>query len=403
MKYLLIIIIVIFYSIEMTAQTLEWTPMSSPNIGRADDISFFNENEGTMLEPNLGFLTTWNGGIDWRNELIDSTYKHNALFSVKPQYLYAAALNKKNGKGGFFVSNSKGFQWYHSPHIFNNALVELHFFDRETGIVMDDKDSVYYTDDFGQSFAFLYAFTQKINAFEMLGDRLWAVGESGAILYSDDNAANWTDISLKSTENINSIKFLENGDIVICGDAGFLAKSTDQGSTWEKKQLGNVTLHSVDFLDNKKGIVVGGNSESGACYITDDGGNNWLKESIPDAEYFDVAYKEESVAIAVGLFHESDDFAYGYISYGEKITDVKDYQTTSELRVYPNPAINYVVIEGTGVAKISLISANGQTIRYQDYQFGNQLNLEEIPTGVYYLKIDQCGSTKTQKITILAK
>ena len=387
----------------MTSQTLEWTPMSSPYIGRADDISFFNENEGTLLEPNLGFLTTWNGGVDWRNELIDSTYKHNALFSVKPQYLYAASMNKNNGKGGFFVSNSKGFQWYHSPHIFVNALVDLYFFDRETGIVIDDKDSVFYTSDFGQSFTFLYAFTQKINAFEMLGDRLWAVGERGAILYSDDKAANWTDISLQSTENINSIKLLENGDMVICGDGGFLAKSTDQGSTWEKKQLGNVTLHSVDFLDNKKGIVVGGNSDSGACYVTDDGGNNWLKEWIPVAEYFDVAYKEESVAIAVGLFHESEDFAYGYICYGEKVTDVEDYQTPSDLKVYPNPAINYVMVEGTGVAKISLISINGQTILNHEYQFGNQLDLDGIPAGVYYLKIGQSGSTTTQKITILSK
>ena len=82
------------------------------------------------------------------------------------------------------------------------------------------------------------------------------------------------------------------------------------------------------------------------------------------------------------------DFFTGKLSY-----DNVDDPTTGSLEVYPNPTKGPIKIELSTPSTIEIIDNQGKTIIHKDYDAGVAiLNLQGIPSGVYFIKMD--GVTK---------
>ena len=71
-----------------------------------------------------------------------------------------------------------------------------------------------------------------------------------------------------------------------------------------------------------------------------------------------------------------------------------------DVRVYPNPATDAVVVEGAAGAKLELLNALGQQAGSFSIQQAKQvISLRELPAGIYLLQItDEKGNRGTLRI-----
>ena len=78
-------------------------------------------------------------------------------------------------------------------------------------------------------------------------------------------------------------------------------------------------------------------------------------------------------------------------------------EIVSELAIYPNPTTNYLNIKNNENLPLSveLVDINGNTIINKENYFGKSLNLTNLGTGVYVLKLNYKNFTKIEKITII--
>ena len=88
--------------------------------------------------------------------------------------------------------------------------------------------------------------------FARSGERLLVAGESGHILYSDDDGQSWTQADVPVSLTITSVAFGGSGEAWATAHDGFLLHSSDNGATWEVKLTGSdVARLSVSELEEK--------------------------------------------------------------------------------------------------------------------------------------------------------
>jgi serine/threonine-protein kinase len=85
----------------------------------------------------------------------------------------------------------------------------------------------------------------------------------------------WQKINLETTENINSISYLNENQILLFGSNGLILKSSDNGISWSSVRSGiRTNLYSSVTLNNNRIILSVG--EKGVILRSSDGGRTWL-------------------------------------------------------------------------------------------------------------------------------
>lgn len=107
------------------------------------------------------------------------------------------------------------------------------------------------------------------------GNRIFAVGERGHVLYSTDHGATWTQVQVPGSATLTAVYFAdaENGWAV--GHAEMILRTTDGGDHWELAHFEPAhaqPLLDVWFADSLRGLAVGA---YGVVYGTSDGGRVW--------------------------------------------------------------------------------------------------------------------------------
>ena len=134
--------------------------------------------------------------------------------------------------------------------------------------------------------AFLIGLTQA-------GERIFATGQGGIIIYSDDQAQTWQQSEVPIAVTITAISFADANTGWAVGHDMTILKTTDAGETWQLQNFApemDTPLLDVWFKDVNTGYAVGGR---GNFMWTTDGGTVWnLKEVwtedelVPDAHIF---------------------------------------------------------------------------------------------------------------------
>ena len=130
------------------------------------------------------------------------------------------------------------------------------------------------------------------------GTILWLVGNNGLIYRSGDGGQSFSDKS-QGTANYNSISGAP-GLIFICGSAGTLLKSTNQGVNFTQSIINaGENLTSVFFFDASTGWISTG---TGKIYYSTNGGNNWSQQNSPTANYLNkIKFSTALTGIACGI------------------------------------------------------------------------------------------------------
>jgi hypothetical protein len=79
-------------------------------------------------------------------------------------------------------------------------------------------------------------------------------------------------------------------------------------------------------------------------------------------------------------------------------TSNQDLMNLKGLKVFPNPADDYVNIEYSGIAKLSLFNANGVLVYEGTMNGHTKLSLADYPSGMYVLRIVSDEGTATERI-----
>jgi len=115
------------------------------------------------------------------------------------------------------------------------------------------------------------------------GKHIWAVGDHGVILQSDDLGATWQARSSGTTEKLKSIfSAMPGAPLWVVGEKGIILKSDDNSATWNARMTGTAgALNSIrGTADGSRLWVVGDN---GTVLQSDAGFVMWREEFRRDA------------------------------------------------------------------------------------------------------------------------
>lgn len=111
------------------------------------------------------------------------------------------------------------------------------------------------------------------------GSRVFAVGERGHVLFSDDEGRSWTQVQVPISANLTAVFFLDDRFGWAVGHDEAIIRTRDGGMTWERTHFepgAKQPLLDVWFADADRGLAVGA---YGVIYATADGGATW--ERVP--------------------------------------------------------------------------------------------------------------------------
>jgi photosystem II stability/assembly factor-like uncharacterized protein len=115
---------------------------------------------------------------------------------------------------------------------------------------------------------------------------LFSVGASGTYIKSTDGGLSWNVQHFLNgkTANFNFIRFINQYTGWICGDSGYIAKTTNAGGSWTEQYSNSQTkLSKLFFLNENYGFAIGSN---GTVLRTIDGGVNWVSIFTNNTYYY---------------------------------------------------------------------------------------------------------------------
>jgi len=188
---------------------------------------------------------------------------------------------------------------------------------------------------------------------------------------------------------LNSIYFI-NVDTGYIADSGIL-KTTDGGITWVTQNSNSTRkLSSVHFPSAETGYVVGGDDYDVSIILkTTDGGANWVtQDSGTYANLLSVHFPTVDTGYAVGVGGtilktvNGGGFPVGSNAISSK---------SSTLKIYPNPASECITIETSAIltpSTIAILNLHGQQIIIRQItEHKTQINISELPSGVYFVRL----------------
>lgn len=117
-----------------------------------------------------------------------------------------------------------------------------------------------------------------------LGSTIFAVGERGALIRSDDSGQNWDAIDVPLTATFTGITFADTHRGWIVGHDGAILLTTDSGLSWSPyvlKDGGELSLLDVLSTDLHNAMAVGA---FGTCLVTADAGRTWTPRKVLDED-----------------------------------------------------------------------------------------------------------------------
>lgn len=161
--------------------------------------------------------------------------------------------------------------------------------DKLSGVIVGDSGVILRTTDSGKNWLKLTAqFKENLFDVSFLDKQTgFIVGQNGVCLQTKNGGESWQKIDVPINKNLYKLQTLPNGSIIVISDYGRVIKSYDNGLNWK---IVSDSIHprlkcsSIDFLDDKTGIIVGSN---GLVMRTKDGGDSWSYK-LQDTSYFAV-------------------------------------------------------------------------------------------------------------------
>lgn len=237
---------------------------------------------------------------------------HVLLLNIADSGQHLVAVGER---GVVLIADEHGQAWNTVRTATTRTLSGVAFANPQVGVVVGHGGALLRTVDGGQHWTAVEADThdEALLGVVALGEgRMAAWGAFGLYLLSKDDGASWEHLPILDNDfdrHISRIIPLANGEYLLVGESGTLAKSADHGETWQALQspyagslFGALQLHNGDLL------IYG---MRGNLWLSSDGGQTWTRRDTATTFAFNGAVELKSGRILVfgnsGLLLASDD------------------------------------------------------------------------------------------------
>jgi photosystem II stability/assembly factor-like uncharacterized protein len=119
--------------------------------------------------------------------------------------------------------------------------------------------------------------TTDLNDVYSVNNRIFIVGDGGFMRRSFNNGGTYTTIATGTTQDLNSVHFIDTLTGYVVGNGGLILFTTDKGNNWTTQNSGtSENLLSVVFVNATTGYACGAN---GTILNTTDAGTTWNAQS----------------------------------------------------------------------------------------------------------------------------
>lgn len=386
-------------SINIHGQTFEYKDAGTNFI--LYDLSIPENGENIAFAGGSQFTTETAPGVIIKSEDAGETWTTvyegdniQTIAFVTPEKGFAAGFSqtvKRTDDGGqTWVDVNIGTDIYYCPAI--------RFFDENNGTILyatlNNDLEVRVTSDGGETWELspnppLHGI-MKMNYAD--ANTLFGVGYSGSVYKSEDGGMNWSMIRQQGMEVNLGVAFQDAENGVFAGEEGNLYVTGDGGNTWENNlYTGYHHFYGLAWKGNK--ILAAGTDEN--IYLSNENGEDF--EQIFSGSGQEQPYEIGFFADNAGLIVGSGGFI---LKFTDLFMDTKEIQNNSTV-IYPNPVKNILNLKSEkSVDQLQIFDLSGKSVFTQNNLKANtQIDVSNLPKGVYIVKINSNGEVKTQKIT----
>lgn len=232
-----------------------WQQSSVPVQALLTSVYFTDAEYGWAVGHDATILHTQDGGKTWQlQQFLPQTDKPlmDIYFFNREQGMAVGAY------GMFYTTDNGGENWQATFHLSlvseddQDYLAELAETDPEGYLL--ERDSV----------------LPHFNRVTVQGEQILMVGEAGFVAVSDDAGQSWRRLEAFYNGSLFDIHRTAQGSLLVAGLRGNLFRSIDDGDSWQEIELPvSATLHSI-FEDQAGRVYLTGNA--GALLQSDDNG-----------------------------------------------------------------------------------------------------------------------------------
>lgn len=246
---------------------LTWSQVSLGLYTNIFCMDFVNDSIGFMGSSNNKIYKTIDGGYYWL--LISNPGLSQSIHSIR-------MLSDSIGiaaSSSYLYRTTNGNTW---NGVFHNAnMTALAIGSSGAGIATDQYARIWKSNAFSQPYILTNPSSGSTSIrrirYRSAGE-VWAAGDDGYLLRSNDAALSWTSVSTGNSDSYNDICFPSGSIILICTSGGQVLRSTNGGNTWASSTVSSQTLRSFSFINGTTGFLCGDN---GVLYKTTNAGQSW--------------------------------------------------------------------------------------------------------------------------------
>jgi photosystem II stability/assembly factor-like uncharacterized protein len=236
--------------------------------------------------------------------------------------------------------------------------------------------------------------------------------DDGNVWITNDGGGSWNNISstlpnrwvtkvLASRSDLNAVYVTFSG-YRYGEDSGHVYKSDDNGANWTDISSGLPDIPVNDIIEDSYGNLFLG-TDIGVLASADQGVNwNVLGENLPSVVVTDMDIHEASEYLYIGTYGRS----MYKLDIAEDILSVSNVSFSETISIYPNPASHYFNIsasESLENISVGIYDAMGREISRIDFSMLNRderLSMEGFSKGMYFVRISNGTSQTTKKLLL---
>jgi ligand-binding sensor domain-containing protein len=358
-------------------------------LGHANRAAYLKHNgQDLYCGTDNGLFVTSNGGVSWNsinNGLPSNAGVSSVCFNGTTLFASIPGGQPDIPSSGVYISNNNGANWTSSNTGLTNLKVNYVaayggtvFAGTSTGLFISTNNG----GNWSPSNTGLPVNTQ-INKIHYNFPVLFISTNQG-IYISTNNGINWT----LSGGSIIATCFENDGSIVYAATSAGAYKSTNYGTSWTQLNSG-VSAPNLTSIINLGGFLLAGDISAGPR-ISFNGAVSWSSTwDINLQNNYSKALSTNAVDVFYGTGQSSsyEDINAVWRRGAFTFTGIKNYDISKNIKLYPNPANNFlnILIDGEVIESASIIDLLGKELIYNLNT--NIIDISGLLSGSYTLKI----------------
>ncbi len=398
---LFLVLLLLTFTTSLQAQ---WSQISTVQTTRLTAVNFFDSNTGVVAGYG-GIWRSTNGGVNWIQVLTGPnlnslSFNSNAGIAV-------------GDSGKIYKSTDNGSSWQQLASGTTSNLNSVSFATANFAYVVGQNGIFLRTFNSGSTWSISSAFTQDLYFVLALPSGTgFALGALTSEYYTvtANGGTNWLGI-LNTTGgyHLYSGSILSGQNICVCvGNNGRIRRTTDWGLTWVLP-VSNTTnnLNSIFFINTNTGWLCG---QNGLIESSTNGGLNWSQQSSSTTNYLRaLSFINSSTGWAVG---ENGIVLNIGLPVGIKQTNPELPQKFNIYQNYPNPfnpttRINYEIPIDSKVKLVVYDILGREVMKLVNNEFKKMgryavdFDGTNLASGVYFYRIEAGDFVQSRKMVLI--